>query len=77
MRKILRIAGRLLAAVVVLALLGIGFLAVKKPAQRPASAEKIEATRERLARGDYLVNNVTPCLHCHSSIDMAGAVAAQ
>jgi cytochrome c553 len=70
MKTVLRIAGAVLAAVVLLAIAGLGFLAVKKPALREASAEKIEPTQARLARGAYLVNNVTPCLHCHSTIDM-------
>ena len=41
-------------------------LALRSPAQRPASAEKIEATPERLARGEYLVVHVADCVGCHS-----------
>jgi mono/diheme cytochrome c family protein len=44
----------------------VGWLAVRSPAQRPASTEKIEATPERLARGEYLVEHVTDCFGCHS-----------
>src|SRR5215813_1139630 len=69
MRTILRIAAGLLALVLLVAGCAVGFLALKQPAQRVASAERIEPTRERLARGDYLVNHITPCLHCHSTID--------
>jgi mono/diheme cytochrome c family protein len=66
MRRIGKILGILaLVAVVGIAAL-IGFLALKKPAMRPPSAEKIEATPERLARGEYLVEHVTHCLGCHS-----------
>jgi len=32
----------------------------------PPSAEKIQPTPERLARGKYLVENVSDCLGCHS-----------
>src|SRR5690242_13077154 len=55
------------AAVVIAAV--VAFIVLKPPARRPATTEKFEPTKERLARGDYLVNHVTPCLHCHSTID--------
>ncbi len=62
--------GRILLGIAVVVALGAGgliaFLALKKPAMRPPSAEKVEATPERLARGRYLVENVTHCLGCHS-----------
>jgi mono/diheme cytochrome c family protein len=45
------------------------FLALKTPAQRPASDIKVEATPERLERGRYLVEHVSACLHCHSPGD--------
>ena len=51
------------------ALVGFAVLYFKPPAQRPATAEKFEATPERLARGEYIVRNVVGCLHCHSESD--------
>src|SRR5438067_13744156 len=69
MRKVLKVLGAVLGVVVLLVAGLLGFLALKKPAQRPASAERFEPTPARLARGEYLVNHVTPCLHCHSTID--------
>jgi mono/diheme cytochrome c family protein len=45
---------------------GAGFLALKQPAQRPAPQVRAGATPERLARGQYLVEHVSACLHCHS-----------
>src|SRR5262249_36087703 len=66
MKTIWRILGYLVLAVVVLLAAGAAFLATKKPAMKPASAEKIEATPARLARGRYVVENVADCLHCHS-----------
>src|SRR5258706_4027537 len=69
MRKVLKISGAVLGVVVLLIGGLVGFLSIKKPAQRPASADRFEATLARLARGEYLVNHVTPCLHCHSTID--------
>ncbi|MCI0574531.1 MAG: cytochrome c [Myxococcaceae bacterium] len=62
---------RILLGTLAVLVLGLGggatFLALKKPAQRPAPQLTIEATRERLERGRYLVENVSACLHCHST----------
>jgi mono/diheme cytochrome c family protein len=66
MKTILKIAGGALLVVVALAVGGVSWLALRKPAQRAASGEKIEATPARLARGQYLVNHVSDCLGCHS-----------
>jgi mono/diheme cytochrome c family protein len=59
----------LLALALVILLLAAGaaiYLAAMEPAQRPASAESIEATPERLARGEYLAEAVLNCFDCHS-----------
>jgi mono/diheme cytochrome c family protein len=53
------VAGALVAGALV-------WLTAHKPAQRPASAVRIEATPERLARGRYLVHHVADCVGCHS-----------
>jgi hypothetical protein len=66
MRTVLKVLGFLVLAVIVVIGAGVAFLAFKKPAMQPPSTEKVEATPERLARGDYLVNHVTDCLVCHS-----------
>jgi hypothetical protein len=66
MRKLLAIAG-------VIFVLGIGalvYLVLMKPAQRPPSAEQIERTPQRLARGEYLAEHVLACFECHSDRDM-------
>jgi mono/diheme cytochrome c family protein len=57
-------------ALAVLAGLALVFLAAKKPDQRPPSAEKIEATPARLARGTYLVEHVCDCITCHSELNV-------
>jgi mono/diheme cytochrome c family protein len=66
MKTFLKVVG----GIVLVLLLLVGglliFLSMKKPASRPPSAEKIEATPHRLARGEYLVNHVVGCLDCHS-----------
>ena len=66
MRRVLKILGGIALVLVVGIAVLIGWLAAKKPAMRVPSVEKIEATPERLARGKYLVENVTHCLGCHS-----------
>lgn len=66
MKTFFKAAGVALLAVVALAAIGVSYLALRKPAQRPASAEKVVATPERLARGKYLVHNVSICFDCHS-----------
>jgi mono/diheme cytochrome c family protein len=74
MKTFLKVVGVALLAIVALAAIGVSYLALRKPAQRPAAAEKIEATPERLARGRYLVHNVTICFDCHSERTTAYAL---
>jgi mono/diheme cytochrome c family protein len=62
----MRIVLWILLGVVVLAGGLLGWLALRSPAQRPPSAERIEATPERLARGRYLTSHVVDCIGCHS-----------
>ncbi len=66
MRTLAKILGWLAVAALLVAAALVGFLALKKPAMRAPSAEKIEATPERLARGRYLTENVAHCVGCHS-----------
>jgi len=39
------------------------------PETRPLTDQRFEATPERLARGEYLANNVSGCMVCHSDLD--------
>jgi len=66
MKTFLKIVGGLVLIVIALIAGLVIWLSVRKPASRPASTEKIEATPERLARGTYLVEHVADCLGCHS-----------
>ena len=74
MKTLLKVVGIVLLVIVALAAIGVSYLALRKPAQRPASAEKIEATPERIARGKYLVHHVSVCIDCHSERTMAYAL---
>lgn len=66
MKTLLKVIGAVLLGVVALAAIGVSWLALRKPASRPVTAMRVEATPERLARGKYLVHHVADCLGCHS-----------
>lgn len=66
MKTFLKIVGGVVLLVIALIACAVIWLAVRKPASRPPSAEKVEATPERMTRGKYLVEHVSPCLDCHS-----------
>jgi hypothetical protein len=71
MKTFFKAVGLLLLVIVALAAIGVSWLTLRKPAQRGASAEKIQPTPERLARGNYLVHHVSLCFDCHSERAMA------
>jgi hypothetical protein len=64
--KVLKVLGWILAAIVLAAGGGLAWLVLRSPDRRPASTETVEATPQRLVRGDYLVHHVSDCLGCHS-----------
>jgi mono/diheme cytochrome c family protein len=64
-KTLLKVCGVFLLATGALAAIGVSYLAIRKPAQRPATAETIDATPQRLARGRYHDNHVTICFDCH------------
>jgi mono/diheme cytochrome c family protein len=66
MKTLLKVVGIALLAIVALAAIGVSWLSLRKPAQREAVTEKVEATPVRLARGRYLVHHVSICVDCHS-----------
>ena len=69
MKKVLYVLGGLALLVIVVVVIGIIYLNLAYPKVSPAENITIEATPERLARGEYLVRHVTPCLDCHSKTD--------
>src|SRR5947199_6836729 len=66
MKTFLKIVGGLALVIVAFVIGVVSWLSIRKPASRPASAEKIEATPARLARGHYVVDYVSDCFGCHS-----------
>ncbi len=67
-KKVFRILGYVLAALIVLAGGTVTYLYARKPAMAPPSSLKIDRTPERLARGAYLYR-LADCDGCHSDRD--------
>ncbi len=73
LKKLGKILGWLL--LIVIAILAvvitrtIGWRPVIGPRARALKGRKFESTPARLARGEYLVQHVTPCVMCHSAHD--------
>jgi mono/diheme cytochrome c family protein len=68
-KTFLKVVGIIVLALIAVLAGAVAWLTMKKPAQRPASTERVEATPERLARGAYLVNHASACTACHSDHD--------
>lgn len=77
LRGIVRIVMYVVAAIVVIAVGGLGYLFVALP--RAATPETFRAPRtpERLARGEYLSRHVVGCSDCHGERDWTKYSAPQ
>jgi hypothetical protein len=73
MKKLGKIVAWTLVALAVILALGITFTIGWRPffgpKARALTSRKFESTPARLARGEYLVNNVTDCMDCHAQHD--------
>jgi len=69
MKTLFKLLAGLVALVVVLAGAGLAYLFFAYPAVPPADAARIEATPKKIARGQYLVENVVGCVVCHADRD--------
>lgn len=69
MKTLLKALTWLVVLVVVLAGAGLAYLFTRYPAVPPPEEVRIQATPERLARGEYLVENVVGCVVCHADRD--------
>lgn len=66
MKKLLYVVGGLVGLAIIIALGAMTYVSIAFPKVSPAPDITIEATAERLARGEYLANSVSQCLECHS-----------
>lgn len=69
MKKFIKIAGRIVLVLLLIIVCIAGYIKVALPNTGDAPEMKVEQTAERIARGDYLANNVTVCIDCHSTRD--------
>ncbi len=67
--RVLKYLGIGVGLIVGLVVCAGAFISIKGPSIKPPSTEKVEVTPERLARGKYLVENVTVCFNCHAERD--------
>ncbi|MGE3274059.1 MAG: cytochrome c [Vicinamibacterales bacterium] len=67
--KALKILLSLVLLVVLAAVAGLAYLYLAFPKVGPAEAVTVDATPERVARGEYLANHVTGCVECHARRD--------
>ncbi len=70
MKKVLIGVGLLLLLVVIGGISLVGWQIVLGPKTRTVTARTFERTEARRARGEYLVENVASCFHCHSEPDL-------
>jgi mono/diheme cytochrome c family protein len=69
MKKFLKIFGGIVLALLLLIGAGLIYFVASFPKAEPAANIKIELTSERVKRGEYLANHVTPCFYCHATSD--------
>ncbi|GAB3540607.1 hypothetical protein GCM10027443_38770 [Pontibacter brevis] len=71
MKKALRIAGYVMAALVAVAVAGIIYLQYAFPNVDAAPVITIEKTPALIERGEYIANHVAVCIDCHSTRDFS------
>jgi mono/diheme cytochrome c family protein len=67
--KALKLAGKILAGLLVVVAAAIVYVKTALPNIAPAADLKIERTATRIERGKYLANHVMVCMDCHSTRD--------
>ena len=70
MRTLLKILLLIVAIVAVVALACVAYLYARYPNVPAAENVKVDATPEKIARGEYLANHVSGCVICHAERDM-------
>ena len=70
MKKVLVGMAILLLILAIGGISAVGWQVILGPKARPVSALTFERTEARRARGEYLVEHVVGCFHCHSEHDL-------
>lgn len=71
MKKVFKILGIVVLAIVLLIVIAIVYVNSAFPKVDPAPELTIQSTPELVARGEYLANNVAVCMDCHASRDFS------
>ncbi len=71
MKKLLKVTGYLVAALILIGICALAFLQLGFPKVDPAPELSIDYTPDRIERGAYLANHVTVCMDCHSKRDFS------
>jgi mono/diheme cytochrome c family protein len=69
MRTLIKLVLWLVGLVVVVAGCGLAYLFVKYPNVPAAETVTVQATPEKIARGEYLSKHVTGCVVCHAQVE--------
>lgn len=80
MGKFFKIVFKIILGIAAIIGFAIGYITIMLPNIDADKTLKIEATPERITRGDYLANHVAVCMDCHSTRDwslFAGPMAAE
>lgn len=75
MKKAFLGIGVVLLLLVIGGLTAVGWQVVLGPKARPVTNRTFEPTEARRVRGEYLVENVVGCFHCHSEHDLSDPAA--
>ncbi|MES2775738.1 MAG: c-type cytochrome [Bacteroidota bacterium] len=70
-KKILKVIGIILGIIIVGVAGILTYIKVALPNVGPPPDLKVDATPERIKRGEYLANNVSLCMDCHSTRDFS------
>jgi hypothetical protein len=69
MKKLFKIVGWLLLIIILVGAVAITYITQALPNIPLRTDVKVEVTPDRIARGEYLANNVCVCMDCHSTRD--------
>jgi hypothetical protein len=76
MKKFGKVIAFAIVSLILIAVIGLGYITIFLPNVGKPEDIKIAITPERLARGKYLANNVMLCMDCHSQRDWSKKIGA-